>query len=68
MLVRLPALYCRYVLDNVMVLPEYIVEFQYEAAAGSRLARCGGPSAAAQPQLSAAAVQNVMTGLEPELR
>lgn len=59
---------CRYILDNTLVLPEYIIEFEYRLAVGSKLKAPKSPMAAFHPDLSPEAAQVTLEGLEPDLR
>lgn len=62
---------CRYVFDHLLVLPEYVVEFQYELSQHSTLlakAAAAAGAAAIGLALSAAQAQAAMDALEPELR
>jgi hypothetical protein len=55
---------CRYVFDNVMILPEYLVEFQYDLAPYSvKLARA--QVRAASTQLSAVPCTDSEDGTHP---
>ena len=63
-----------YILDNVLVLPEYIIEFEYKLSTGSKLSSASTssslkPSLVQPPaSLAPAVAQKMIEGLEPDLR
>ena len=62
-----------YILDNVLVLPEYIIEFEYKLGPGSKLSSASTsslkPSLVQPPaSLTPAVAQKMIEGLEPDLR